>query len=116
LHELDCEPGGFEWIDCNDAESSAIAFMRLSRDRNELILVAMNFTPVARSGYRLGVPQPGRWTEILNSDATLYGGSGLGNAGGVDSAPAPCHGHDQSVAIVLPPLALVMFRWAKPDD
>jgi 1,4-alpha-glucan branching enzyme len=114
LHELDCEPAGFAWIDCNDNEQSTLCWLRRSRAGTGSVVVACNFTPVPRQGFRIGVPAGGRWREILNSDATLYGGSGLGNLGGVDARPVPWHGQAHSLAIVLPPLAVVYFQHA-PD-
>jgi 1,4-alpha-glucan branching enzyme len=110
LHELDCDPAGFAWIDCNDNEQSTLVWLRRGRSTADQVLVACNLTPVPRHGFRIGVPQPGRWREILNGDATLYGGSGQGNRGGVDSAPVPWHGHPQSISITLPPLAVVVFK------
>ena len=110
LHELDFEPGGFEWIDCNDAMQSTISFMRRGKSTSDVILGACNFTPVPRWNYRLGVPAGGYWREVLNSDSTLYGGSGLGNSGGVEAAPVPAHGRPCSLTIVLPPLAAVYFK------
>jgi len=110
LHELDATPAGFEWIDCNDAEQSVLVYLRRARSRPEVVVVACNFTPVLRRNYRIGVPAPGRWEEILNGDAPLYGGSGQGNLGGVVAAPVPWHGRPQSINVVLPPLAMVAFR------
>ncbi len=110
LHQVDFDPAGFEWIDCHDAEESVIAFLRKPRAGGAPVLVACNFTPVPRPNYVLGVPQPGRWREILNSDATLYGGSGAGNLGGVESAPVAAHGRYHSVTITLPPLSTLYFR------
>jgi 1,4-alpha-glucan branching enzyme len=104
LHELDCEPEGFAWIDCNDSEGSSLSFARFARDES-----ACNFTPVPRPGYRIGVPCAGRWLEVLNSDAADYGGSGVGNLGGVASDEIPWHGHPHSIEITLPPLGLVVF-------
>jgi 1,4-alpha-glucan branching enzyme len=108
MHELDVEPGGFEWVDCNDAENSVLSLLRKGRD-GRLVLAVFNFTPVARSGYRLGVPRAGRWTERLNSDAPAYGGAGLGNLGGVEAEPAPAHGRPSSLALTLPGLSAVFF-------
>jgi 1,4-alpha-glucan branching enzyme len=105
LHEGDCEPFGFEWIDCTDWESSVIAFVRRARDGREVVVV-MNLTPVVRDNYRIGVPRGGRWREAFNSDAADYGGSGIGNHGGVEATPHPYHGHTHSVVMTLPPLAL----------
>ena len=110
LHELDCEAGGFEWVDCNDDEQSTLSYLRLARGARESVLVVCNFTPVPREGFRVGVPRGGFWREILNSDAAIYGGSGLGNLGGVEAEPVSWHGRDQSIAVTLPPLAVVAFR------
>ncbi len=108
LHELDFTAAGFQWIDCQDADLSVVAFLR--RDAaGAVALVACNFTPVPRASYRLGVPQGGRWLERLNSDATDYGGSGQGNAGALDAQPEPAHGHPHSLQLRLPPLALVIL-------
>jgi len=114
LHELDCEPAGFAWIDCNDNEQSTLSWLRRCRSGAGTIAVACNFTPVPRRGFRLGVPEPGRWQEILNSDAPLYGGSGLGNLGGVEAERLAWHGQRYSIAITLPPLAVVWFRHEGP--
>jgi 1,4-alpha-glucan branching enzyme len=110
LYELDFEPAGFEWVDPNDWEQSVLSYLRKGRDPNELLLVVGNFTPVPRHHYRLGVPRAGRWREILNSDAELYGGSGLGNLGGVEAVPLPSHGHPYSLTLTLPPLAVIVFK------
>jgi 1,4-alpha-glucan branching enzyme len=109
LHEGDEEPKGFEWIDANDSEASVLTFLRWSHGRRDAVVVACNFTPVVRYGYRVGVPRPGRWRELLNSDGGDYGGSGVGNEGGVDSEPTPSHGRPSSLSITLPPLAAVFF-------
>ncbi|HEX7262983.1 MAG TPA: 1,4-alpha-glucan branching protein GlgB [Candidatus Dormibacteraeota bacterium] len=111
LHELDFDPAGFSWIDASDAEQSVISFIRRSSS-NELLIAAFNFTPVPRHNYQIGAPLPGRWLELLNSDAPIYGGSGQGNLGGVDAAPIPHHGHQHSLTLTLPPLGAVFF---KPD-
>ncbi|MEB2344502.1 MAG: 1,4-alpha-glucan branching protein GlgB [Deltaproteobacteria bacterium] len=110
LHELDCDAAGFAWIDCNDNEQSTLSWLRRARSGAGTIAVACNLTPVPREGFRLGVPAPGRWHEILNSDAPLYGGSGLGNLGGADAVPRPWHGLPCSISITLPPLAVLWFR------
>jgi 1,4-alpha-glucan branching enzyme len=110
LHELDCDPTGFDWIDCNDWESSTLSFLRRGRSTGDLILVVCNFTPVPRHNYRLGVPRGGRWQEILNSDATCYWGSGQGNWGGVEAVPLPLHGRPYSVTVTLPPIGCVFFK------
>jgi 1,4-alpha-glucan branching enzyme len=108
LHELDCEAAGFQWIDCDDADVSVIAFLRRS-STGALVLVVCNFTPVPRPEYRLGVPCPGRWDERLNSDAADYGGSGQGNLGALNTEPFPAHGQAQSLNLRLPPLAVVLL-------
>src|SRR5206468_11805050 len=110
LHERDCDARGFEWIDCNDAEQSTIAFLRRSSDPGTALVVAMNFTPVPRHNHRVGVPWSGIWREVLNGDAPLYGGSGQGNMGGVEAAPVPWHGRPASIVVTLPPLAVVVFK------
>jgi 1,4-alpha-glucan branching enzyme len=110
LHELDCEPAGFEWIDCSDAEGSLISLIRKGRSIDDVVLVACNFTPVPRHNYRVGAPLRGFWREILNSDATDYGGSGAGNLGGVETVPISLHGRPYSLTITLPPLAAVFFK------
>jgi len=110
LFETDCDPSGFEWVDCNDNQRSVVSFVRRGRDPADVLLFACNFTPVPRLDYRVGVPTSGRWDEVLNSDATLYGGSGQGNLGGADSVPLPMHGRPVSLTITLPPLSVVAFR------
>jgi 1,4-alpha-glucan branching enzyme len=109
MHEADCKPGGFEWVDCSDSGSSIVDFLRKSSS-GQRILVACNFTPVPREGYRIGVPSPGFWREVLNSDAIEYGGSGVGNRGGLEAEEQPWHGHPYSLLLTLPPLAAVFFR------
>src|SRR3989442_14389554 len=85
LHEVDFDWHGFEWIDANDADNSVLSFLRRGKNPEELILVVLNATPVVRAGYRLGVPQPGYYREILNTDASIYGGFEVGKAGGPES-------------------------------
>jgi 1,4-alpha-glucan branching enzyme len=110
LHELDTSPDGFEWIDCNDTENSILSLLRKSRSNpEEMVTVVLNFTPVARHNYAIGVPSGGYWREILNSDAPLYGGSGQGNMGGAEAAPIPLHGRRWSVNLTLPPLGAVFL-------
>ena len=110
LHQIDFANAGFEWIDTRDAEFSVIAFLRKGLADAVPVLVVCNFTPVPRTNYMVGVPQAGYWREILNGDATVYGGSGMGNLGGVHSAPVPAHGRFHSLALTLPPLATTYFR------
>jgi 1,4-alpha-glucan branching enzyme len=110
LHEVDFEPGGFAWIDCNDWDASVISFVRRARQREDFLVAAMNWTPVPRPGYRIGVPEPGFYREVLNTDADWYGGGNVGNGGGVSSEPVPAHGHPQSIVLTLPPLAGLLLK------
>ena len=109
LHTRDFDTDGFRWIDASDSEQSILTYLRRSA-RDEYVLVACNFTPVPRHNYRLGVPIPGRWNEILNSDAPMYGGSGQGNQGAAQTMPMPAHGFFQSLIVTLPPLSVVLFE------
>src|SRR5262249_25800405 len=110
MHQLDCDPAGFEWIDCNDSEGSAISLLRKGRAPPDSLVVGGNLTPVPRHNYRVGVPHGGRWDEVLNSDAPLYGGSGQGNMGGTDAAPVSCHGRPYLLNVTVPPLGMVVFK------
>ncbi|WP_435016999.1 1,4-alpha-glucan branching protein GlgB [Tundrisphaera sp. TA3] len=109
-HVLEQSPEGFVWVDANDAEQSVLSFIRRGPSGDDLLLFVANFTPVPRHNYRVGVPRSGRWEEILNGDAPLYGGSGQGNIGGASTAPVSAHGHHQSLNLTLPPLAIIAFR------
>ena len=111
LHEADFDPAGFEWIDCNDNENSVVSFIRRSRD-GAIIVAILNFTPVPRDGYRIGVPVAGAYDELVNSDSEIYGGSNLGNSGVVFAEPIASHGHAQSLRLRLPPLGCL---WLKPS-
>ncbi|MFG1192411.1 1,4-alpha-glucan branching protein GlgB [Xanthobacter flavus] len=108
LHALDDRPEGFRWIVGDDRENSVLAFLRLAPDAAP-VLAVINLTPVPRQGYRIGVPEAGRWREVLNSDAPLYGGSGMGNYGGVETREEPAHGEGQSLDLTLPPLSTLLF-------
>jgi len=110
LFEVDFDPSGFEWVDCNDAQRSVVCFLRKGRSAADLTLFVCNFTPVPRHNYRVGVPSGGRWREMLNSDAPLYGGSGQGNAGVATTTPLPIHGRPHSLNLTLPPLGIVAFQ------
>jgi 1,4-alpha-glucan branching enzyme len=112
LHVRDCEPEGFAWIDASNSTDSILAWLRLGHDGDRPVLAVSNFTPVPRQGYRIGVPHGGRWIERLNTDAAGYGGSGLGNFGGVEAEASPWHGQPYSLLLTLPPLATVLFEWA----
>ncbi len=144
LHELDTEPAGFEWVEANDAENSVLAFLRKARggaatrpaaverpgaareaggDPNdapdpadEPVLAVFNFTPVPRTNYRMGVDRPGRWHEILNTDARDYGGSGWGGMGTLESTPVPYHGRPHSLVLTLPALGAVFLKRAAEGE
>jgi 1,4-alpha-glucan branching enzyme len=110
LHELDCDPGGFEWIDCNDAANSVLSFLRKARSKDETVLIVCNFTPVLRPQYRVGVPKAGLWQELLNSDAEAYGGSGQGNGAGIEATAIPAHERPFSLSLTLPPLGALFLK------
>jgi len=109
LHRLDCESEGFQWIDVANSAESIVSYLRRGRDPNELAVVVCNFTPVPRESYRIGVPRAGRYRERVNTDATEYGGSGVGNAGEVHAEPHPTHGYQYSISPRLPPLGALIF-------
>jgi 1,4-alpha-glucan branching enzyme len=113
LHELDFSPQGFEWIDANDSANSVLSFARKGTLPDAEVVVVCNCTPVPRSNYRIGVPHGGWWQEILNSDAAAYGGSGVGNLGGVEASTHARHGREHSVVLTLPPLATIMLQRAQ---
>jgi 1,4-alpha-glucan branching enzyme len=113
LHQQDFAAAGFEWIDCNDHESSVISLIRRATDQDDFVVAVLNWTPIARHGYRVGVPEPGYYTELLNSDATVYGGSNVGNEGGRHAEDVPAHGHAQSLSLTLPPLAGIILKKAQ---
>ena len=110
LYKNDFDPSGFEWVDRSDWEHSIISFLRLARSSNNVVLVVCNFTPTPRQNYRIGAPCKGFWKEMLNSDATEYGGSGMGNLGGVEAEAIPAHGRQYSISITLPPLGVLFFK------
>jgi 1,4-alpha-glucan branching enzyme len=108
LFELDCEPAGFEWIDADNSEQSVFTYVRRSR-AGDFVVVAVNFTPVVRHGFRIGVPAPGKFRELLNTDALRYGGSGVVNEGAFASEEVPAHGRPQSIVLTLPPLGMFVL-------
>jgi 1,4-alpha-glucan branching enzyme len=110
LYEIDDHYSGFEWVDIHDVDNSIISFIRRAHDPADFILFCCNFTPVVRGEYGFGVPEPGFYREILNTDSEFFGGSNVGNDGGVTSKPAPRHNHKHSISITLPPLAVVAFK------
>jgi 1,4-alpha-glucan branching enzyme len=107
LWQRDFEPGGFEWIDFHDVEASVVSFLRRGKSEDDVAVVVCNMTPIPRASYRVGVPRGGRWRELLNSDATLYGGSGQGNLGGVEASPVGAQGRYHSLSLTLPPLGVL---------
>jgi 1,4-alpha-glucan branching enzyme len=110
LYECDFTHEGFSWIDCNDNENSVVSMVRYAHDRLNFIVMIFNFTPVTRNDYRIGVPQAGRYSEILNSDSEIYGGSNTGNLGGLDTEPTPSHGFAQSLRLTVPPLGCLYLK------
>jgi len=109
LHTADCDPSGFQWLIGDDRDNSVFAFYRAAAGDGPPVIAVCNFTPMPRHGYRVGAPRNGRWREILNSDAAAYGGSGVGNFGGVVATPLPAHGQPFSIELTLPPLATVLL-------
>jgi 1,4-alpha-glucan branching enzyme len=109
LHRLDFEASGFDWIDCHDADQSTLSFLRFD-DQGHFVVVALNFTPVPREGYRIGVPQGGHYTEMLNSDSSYYGGSDVGNGGGVTAEERAWMGRSHALELTLPPLAGIILK------
>ncbi|MBY0512449.1 MAG: 1,4-alpha-glucan branching protein GlgB [Gemmataceae bacterium] len=110
MHELDNQPGGFDWVDCSDAGSSVFSFVRRAKSTDDIVLVVLNFTPVVRDNYRIGAPGAGFWKEALNSDAGCYWGSNVGNNGGVYAEFDPMHGQPYSLPLRLPPLGALFFK------
>jgi 1,4-alpha-glucan branching enzyme len=117
LHQLDAAPGGaegfgggFEWIAADDVENSVYAFLRRGRDRRQVVLAIFNFTPVPRFNYRIGAPEEGIWSELLNTDAEAFGGSNHGNLGALQATPVPSHGRAFSLNLTLPPLGAIYLK------
>jgi 1,4-alpha-glucan branching enzyme len=110
LHELDNDPAGFEWVDANDSGASVLSFLRKGKSAWDTVLVVCNFTPVPREKYVVGVPFDGYWRELLNSDAGEYGGSNVGNGGGVQAQDIPAHGRPHSLQLTLPPLSVLFLK------
>jgi 1,4-alpha-glucan branching enzyme len=110
LHQRDFEPGGFRWLVADDADNSVIAWARFGDADDDVAIVVSNFTPVPRESYRIGVPRPGYYREAINTDAAVYGGSNMGNAGGVLAESAESHGFPCSLTLTLPPLATLILR------
>ncbi|HUJ09667.1 MAG TPA: 1,4-alpha-glucan branching protein GlgB [Verrucomicrobiae bacterium] len=113
LHECDTSPDGFAWVDCNDSEQSTLSWLRRGTQPDDTVVSVFNFTPVVRHNFRVGLPQGGFWSELLNTDAADYGGSGQGNLGGLEAAPFSWHGQPNTFSITLPPLGAVCFKRAQ---
>lgn len=109
LYEQDYNPEGFEWIDADNADESIFTFIRYAKDRDAMVVAVSNFTPVPRENYRIGVPKPGRYVEVFNSDAEIYGGSGMGNMGGLNAVEEGCNGRPYSIVATIPPLSTMLF-------
>jgi len=110
LQQVDYEPEGFQWMDCSDWEASVVSFVRRAKEPRDFLLFVCNFTPIPRHRYDVGVPAPGFYRELLNTDAQVYGGSNVGNSGGVHAELAPHHGQPHHLVLTLPPLATVVFK------
>ena len=110
LHQLDNEQAGFAWIDCNDRDNSVLTWLRKGFDPSDFLVVAGNYTPLVRDCYRVGVPEPGWYRELLNTDSEWYGGANIHNGGGVQAEEVPWHGHGWSVCLRLPPLSTCVFK------
>jgi 1,4-alpha-glucan branching enzyme len=110
LYESDFSADGFEWVDVYDWEQSIISFIRKGKDTGKIVLMVCNCTPVPRHNYNVGVPGGGFWSEVLNSDAETYGGSGCGNSGGVEASSTPVQGRTHSLSLTLPPLSILFFK------
>ena len=108
------EPLGFEWLEADAADDNMVAFLRIAPASGRTIVCVGNFSPVLRRGFRVGVPRPGRYREILNTDAAAYGGGNRGNLGGIESQPVPHRRFSHSIAIELPPLSVLWF--VAPDS
>jgi 1,4-alpha-glucan branching enzyme len=111
LHEVDFEWQGFEWIDANDSDNSVFSFIRRGKNPDDMIVVILNATPVVRYGYLVGVPRAGHYEEILNTDAEVYGGSNVGNLGGMNAGDRAWQGRQHSLALTLPPLGAVFLKY-----
>ncbi|MBZ0278852.1 MAG: alpha amylase C-terminal domain-containing protein, partial [Anaerolineae bacterium] len=113
LYEVDYEPRGFQWIEANDVEQSVFTYLRFADDPTDFVVVAANFTPVPRWNYRIGVPEAGFYTELINSDSAHYGGGNIGNNGGLHTDSIPWHRWGQSLNLTIPPLGIVILKVVK---
>ena len=109
LHRRDTPPLGFAWLGGDDRDSSVLSYLRWGDPADAPVVVVLNFTPIVRTGYRVGAPAGGHWRELLNSDAASYGGGNVGNLGGVDAEAVPWHGQAHSLVVTVPPLGCVVL-------
>ena len=112
LHELDCSPDGFDWLDASNSEQSVYAYCRYGNDKSKPVVVVCNFTPATHENYELGVPVEGTWREIFNSDASQYQGSGLTNTKLMKTTAMQVHGREHAINLRIPPLATVVLEVA----
>ncbi len=110
LYEADFSSDGFEWIQCDDHKNSVFAFIRYAKDKSDFMVIVGNFTPTVHKNYRVGVPASGFYKEFINSDAKIYGGSNVGNIGGLYSENTASHGKPQSINLTIPPLGLLVLK------
>src|SRR5690606_26112627 len=110
LYQMASDWRGFEWIDCNDNHSNVISFIRKGLAPKDSLIFVCNFSPAVRQGYKVGAPQGGYWTEILNTDSTIYGGSDVGNAGAVEAVAEKTHGRPATLSLTLPPLGVLVLK------
>ena len=114
MYERDLDWTGFQWIQANDADNSTFSYLRFAKDKSDFVVVVMNFTPVPRQGYRIGVPEAGFYKELLNSDASVYGGANMGNDGGIQSKPEAWGEWQNSLDVTIPPLGIVILKLERP--
>jgi 1,4-alpha-glucan branching enzyme len=114
LHQMDCDGHGFAWIDCNDRDNSVITWLRRAAIPQDFVVIAVNFTPVVRDAYRIGVPRGGWYREVMNTDSSYYGGSNVGLGGGIEAEDTPSHGYPCSLTLRIPPLAALILQPEHP--
>jgi 1,4-alpha-glucan branching enzyme len=114
MHEVDFQYTGFEWIDFHDTDNSIISFVRRAKRKDDYLVFVCNFTPTPHLTYRLGIPEPGGYREVFNSDAQIFGGSNLGNGGYVEAEPTASHGRPASAVLTIPPLGVVVLKPTRP--
>ncbi len=115
LGQNDLDGRNFRWINCTDADNTVVSYLRNDQNQRSFIACVGNYTPVSREGYRVGVPRAGWWRELINTDSHYYGGSGVGNGGGVTAEPVPWDGFEHSIKLTLPPVSVVLFKWTESE-